>query len=317
MAERQSLLMAERLLEADVGVRVKVDGTEELGHVRWARRVKALALAVPDQSGLLISAVRAQMPNILKDRVGNSHATWEAFANAVCTVSLLDIEEAKEKEARLRRIEQSLQPPTPSLLSAFNRLALSTPNSATTTTQIPATPNIPRPRPPVSPGTPFIPSAPPRSPRTIFRSDDERLADAERNRLPHHPPTSEGLSKYKAQVVAWTAANPSGRPNEHRPYPLTPGTMPVGSGECWKCGLAGHRGDNDPGTNLVPDLEATWRRIAGGIYSRANASSTTSAVHAVGAIDEQTISWLTSDAYKDAIIAHYLEQQGNALGPST
>jgi hypothetical protein len=82
---------------------------EELGHVRWARRVRTPTLAVPDKSGLLISAIHAQMPTMLKDKVNNTYTTWEAFTTAVCNVSLLDIEEAKSKELRLCTIELTLQ----------------------------------------------------------------------------------------------------------------------------------------------------------------------------------------------------------------
>jgi hypothetical protein len=68
------------------------------------------------------------------------------------------------------------------------------------------------------------------------RPDPGWLADTLRNALPHHPTTPDGLSLYAAQVQAWAASHPNGKPNEHRPYPLTLGTAKVGSGECWKCG---------------------------------------------------------------------------------
>ena len=319
MAERQGLLMAELLQESDVGVRTKIDGTEELRHVRWAQWVRTLALAVPDKSGLLISAVRAQMPTVLKDKVNNTYTTWEAFTSAVCDISLLDIEEAKRKESRLRTIELTLQNSTSSLLSSFGRLNLSPPASNSAPVVPPPTPKSFAHHFPPAPGPPspnlFLPPAA-KTPRAVFRSDAERLVDAHRNRLPHHPATADGLLKYKAQVITWTTGNPSGKPNEYHPYPLTPGTAPVGSGECRKCGMLGHRGDSDPSTNLVPELEMIWRRIAGGIHSRANTAGTAAPVQMVGMADAQVLSWLMSDAYKEAIIAHYLEQQENDQGSS-
>ena len=68
---------------------------------------------------------------------------------------------------------------------------------------------------------------------------------------------------YQQQVTDWHAANPNGRSDEHRPYPLTLGTAPVATGECWKCGMADprHRGDECTG-QAVPDNERRWCMIA-------------------------------------------------------
>jgi hypothetical protein len=58
--------------------------------------------------------------------------------------------------------------------------------------------------------------------------------------LPHHPNTPAGLIAYRAQIAVWHTANPNRKPDEQHPYPLMPGTPPVGSRECWDCGLPGH-----------------------------------------------------------------------------
>ncbi|TFK21578.1 hypothetical protein FA15DRAFT_562588, partial [Coprinopsis marcescibilis] len=55
------------------------------------------------------------------------------------------------------------------------------------------------------------------------------------------PDTAAGKGQYAAQIDAWsTEHGPTRKPNEHRPYPLTPGTSPVASGECWTCGRPSH-----------------------------------------------------------------------------
>ncbi len=47
----------------------------------------------------------------------------------------------------------------------------------------------------------------------------------------------------------------------NRPFPLTPGTLPVGSFECWSCGKSGHMRQNCTGP-FVPDNEQRFRGIA-------------------------------------------------------
>ncbi|THU78918.1 hypothetical protein K435DRAFT_699077, partial [Dendrothele bispora CBS 962.96] len=42
---------------------------------------------------------------------------------------------------------------------------------------------------------------------------------------------------YQAQVATWEQQHGTGARVDHRkPFPLTPGTAPVCSGECFKCG---------------------------------------------------------------------------------
>lgn len=48
--EKQEELMGEVLKEEDVGVRLEVDGVDELGHVRWASKI--LRLTLPTFYGL-------------------------------------------------------------------------------------------------------------------------------------------------------------------------------------------------------------------------------------------------------------------------
>jgi hypothetical protein len=133
--EKQALLMAEVLKESEVGVQVQGDGVDELGHVRWANRVKALAKAIPDTNGLLVGAVRANLPAVLKEHIGGTFADWDSFTDAVCKVSLADIADSREKsqasERRLRRLESLVastqQSPTAPLCHALSRTTISAP----------------------------------------------------------------------------------------------------------------------------------------------------------------------------------------------
>ena len=113
-----------------------------------------------------------------------------------------------------------------------------------------------------------------------------RHQDLVRFALPHHPNTPDGLRAYQAQVVAWHTANPHSKPDEQHPYPLTPGTPPVGSRECWDCGQQDHR-QRAPvcaGT-VLPEPERDWRRIAGFITTAFNKECLAMAHNAVNFVN--------------------------------
>ena len=53
----------------------------------------------------------------------------------------------------------------------------------------------------------------------------------------HHANMAQGWASYKANKVEWLRINlEKWGLDETCPYPLTPGTQPVGQGECYKCG---------------------------------------------------------------------------------
>ena len=56
------------------------------------------------------------------------------------------------------------------------------------------------------------------------------------------PNTPEGRSNYQAALQAWEAIYPPAREVDFTtsPYPLTLGTAPLGSRECYTCGIQGH-----------------------------------------------------------------------------
>ena len=48
------------------------------------------------------------------------------------------------------------------------------------------------------------------------------------------------------------------------PYPLTPGTAPLGSRECYTCGVYGHIAkDHDPSIPPINTREQRWRAFVG------------------------------------------------------
>ena len=100
--------------------------------------------------------------------------------------------------------------------------------------------------------------------------------------------------------------------NETRPYPLTPGTVPVASGECWKCGHRAHH----PGPCAhppIPALETKWRSIAQTIRKRAEAAAVATVSVNLVADDSDTVHTYEADelAYLQQLI-----DQGKREGSS-
>ena len=96
-------------------------------------------------------------------------------------------------------------------------------------------------------------------------TDAQRLVDVRSKALPIQPDTATGRVAYEAQVAMWHSMHGSMTgPTKLRPYPLTPGSAPVASGECWTCGQPYHR-PVACSKAAVLELEIKWHRIAGSI----------------------------------------------------
>ena len=108
-AEKQAELEGEKIMEAKLGTKVKVNGMEMYAHVAWAHKVEKLAKAIPDNNNLLVVGCRRQLPPMLKVLVSISNDTWTAFCAAVHTIWPLAIKEEKERQDKQVRIEGELQ----------------------------------------------------------------------------------------------------------------------------------------------------------------------------------------------------------------
>jgi len=332
--QRRSRLRAEKLAKEDIGVIVMANGVEMTGQARWASKILALSALAEDPTGASIHSVRDGMPDIMKKLVKGTFGTWAAFCAAIKAISDDEIDNAIAEEKRISAVEdesrrlraqlQAQQSPTAPLRSAFSGF------------------NINRSRPPAAPplseaqffqsgtmgannimsgfqparGTAPVPAPPPaptpiqRAP--LFRANHLRHADLSANTkdMVHYPNTPEGQIAYEAQVLAWKAANPHKYKggDEYAPYPLTPGTLSVGTGECHSCGLRHPMGTPHLRAE-VDTFETNYRRIAGHIIrtSRNNppAPPKPANVQYVAAAPEYL-----------AYLSHYNEEQGNGDGPA-
>ncbi|KIJ89816.1 hypothetical protein K443DRAFT_32029, partial [Laccaria amethystina LaAM-08-1] len=249
-AEKQAELEGEKITEAELGTKVRVNGTETYAHIAWANKVEKLARAVPDNNNLLVVGCRRQLPPTLKALVSSSHDMWTSFCTAVRAIRPLDIEEEKERQDKQTRIEGELQRPQ--------------------------------------------------------RTDTEKLALIARI-PPPQPNTPAGWAAYEADLAAWIRTS-YGRPaHEGRPHPLTPGTSPVASGECFSCGHTGHPSAACTTNRKVPEGERAWRQKANSIRAGANAASRASN-SSVNLVEEDNV-FVSRDEYDAAVIARYLADQ--------
>lgn len=251
-AEKQALLDETILKPSDLGKRVaaSLGAEEELSHVVWADKVERLSSDIPDTNNLLVTSTRKKLPKALLKLVGPKPMTWKQFADAVREISIEELMEKVEEERESVRYTP-IMPNTPSkaLGSAFQNINLTQQPQSNQAGQYQPRQAPPQPRTPLGTFTERLPH--------------ERLADVLSKALPLQPNNPEGHVIYNNQITVWqTTYGQSGKgPTESRPYPLTPGTVPVASGECWKCGTRAHHPAACP-TPPVPVLETKWRSIA-------------------------------------------------------
>ena len=307
-AEKQAELEGEKITEAELGTKVKVNGTEVYSHVAWANKIEKLAKAIPDNNNLLVVGCRRQLPPTLKALVSSSHDTWTAFCGAVRAIRPLDIEEEKEKQDKQARIEGELQrvrqqqrqpPQTPSsaLGQAFRNFSVGP---------------IPQPRFQQGPSNT---QGQPQQYRGPQRTDAEKLTIIARIPPPQQD-TAAGWAAYEAEITAWNRNSYGRAAHESRPYPLTPGTSPVACGECFSCGKTGHPSATCTTNRRIPEAERAWRQKANSIRAGANAAARTNSPN-VNLVAEDNV-FVSREQYDAEVIARYLasQDQGNEEGPS-
>ena len=262
-AEKQALLDETILKISDLGKRIaaSVGAEEELSHIVWADKVERLAGDIPDTNNLLVVSTRKKLLKPIVKLIGLKAMMWKELTDAVRGITLEELMEKLEEERDLIRYALASRATAPNTPSK----ALGTALQSISITQQPTR---------LFPTNPYHQTETnPRTPFTAERPAHKHLSDVLTKALPLHPKNTDGIAQYNAQIIFWQSTyGQSGKgPNESRPYPLTPGTVPVASGECWKCGQRTHH-PSPCSAPFIPALETKWRSIAQTIRKRAEAA---------------------------------------------
>jgi hypothetical protein len=329
--EKRADLDATLLTYAELKKKTKVGGIEEYTHVVWANKMEKLARDLPDPTNLLVPSTRKKLPSAINDIIGVRSMTWAQLCAAVRDITGDELEAQLEKERKQTRIEEQIAaltskrpPDTPSkaLGTAFRNLNTGPIPQPQFNIPQPQFYKMPNPGPAAPQSTAYTQSrATYKTPQFQPRATADRLVDVYRFALPIHPNTPEGRTLHQAQVATYMATNGSKNPHETRQYPLSPGTAPAGSGECWTCGYPKHHPSPCEQPQL-PALESAWRRIAGTIYSAAlREGADIASVHLIDEAylmtEEEFEASVNSDRIALSLARARMEAQGKGQGSST
>jgi hypothetical protein len=233
--EQQEELLSMVLDPLAVGVRVEEDGILEWGHMRWACKVAELGAHVNKDSAL-ITQVLKNIPDILLLQLGPKRETWAELVQAMKDIPTANMGSMRHEGDCIASLEAGLiaanttiaslqQMPTRGLTAAFSGLAAASPVRSHAN---PVRCNLfPAPNTAVKPALHYHP-------------DQERLQMIRAVPVTIQARTMAGQAAYMQQMAAYMQAHGMGKPSEDRPYPLSPGAVTVGLGECHQCGQLGH-----------------------------------------------------------------------------
>jgi len=306
----------------DLGKKEKTAGREVYSHIVWADKMATIVKGAKiETTTTYIGHVRKELPKPLREKVGAGHNDWASFLKAVRDVDLDHIREGaetwrKEKDEqealkkRVQQLEKLTTTPTAPLRHQMTTFSIGNPSPGPTQ----------QPQQIVTVLTnPFTSNTGGR--RNLFQtsqtgtvpqntSSRPPATQADRTALlaclqkyPHHPDMESGRLAHRAQQADWAKTHGPGTfVTESTPYPLRPGALPVGSGECFTCGFTGHMGRRDGstcgGNRALHQHEQTWRAICSRILRQTRNVANIQLV----AVDDYGTSWQ--------------EVQGNENGPS-
>jgi hypothetical protein len=309
-----------KLKMEDLGKKEKTAGREVYSHIVWADKMASIVKGAKiEGTTTYIGHVRKELPKSLREKVGAGHTDWSDFLKAVRDVDVDHIrdeadiwrKEQEEKEAlrkRIQQLEKLTTSPTAPLrqqMSTFNvgSTAINPAQQPRQATAVAANPFTS-----TSGGRGNLFQTPqtgnftqnPRPPATLA---DRTALLARLKQFPHHPDTESGRQAHRAQQADWVKTHGTSTfVTESTPYPLRPGTLPVGSGECFTCGFSGHLGRRDGstcgGNRALHPHEQTWRAICSRILRQTRSIANVQLVE----VDDYGTTWQ--------------EIQGNEEGPS-
>jgi len=286
-----------RLPVDELGKKERYAGEEVWSHVAFAEKALSLARqAKINTSSNSIWKVRDELPEIIRQKVKETYTTWDDFCAAIKDIDTSHIRDGvrkhqKEKEekervesmiASLRQAQQQQQrrqPPPAVPLSPMSNAsnAMQSMNIRNTRT-VPATTTNAAPRVTTANTNPFANSGGGQG--NLFRQPPPPITSADRDALqlslayyPLQPNTADGNRAWLGQLRDWRTKHGEGPITAATGFPLRPGGAAAGSGECFGCGMVGHRRDSGMcTTEPINNRERTFRTICGRILRAAPAA---------------------------------------------
>lgn len=315
--EYEEEIMGLGLKMEDLGKKEKTAGREIYSHIAWADKMATIVKGAKiETTTTYIGHVRKDLPKLLREKVGAGHTDWTTFLQAVRDVDIDHIRDGvsiwkKEQEEqsalkkRIQQLEKLTASPTAPLRHQMTTFSIGNPQ------QSPSQPQRQSSTPSGDPfsgtsggsGNLFFPKNTSQGTRPPASLADRTTLLECLKKYPHHPDTDAGRKAHQAQQAEWARTHGANTfVTESTPYPLRPGTLPVGSGECFTCGLGGHMGRRDgstcSGNRALHPHEQNWRAICARILRQTRAIANVRLV----TVDDYGTTW------QDA--------QGNEDGPS-
>ncbi|KAJ6461519.1 hypothetical protein C8R47DRAFT_1159533 [Mycena vitilis] len=250
---------------------VDVGGRDVYTHVAFATRlleIAQLAEIAATASGIWQS--RDALPEVLRDRVPATHTNWKAYTDAIKAVDRVGLRESVVKARKRQELERTVAdlrrgapsaPLTPvsKMATQLARATLTTPRAATA----PAPARAPAPTNPFGGGggrgnLVFAPPEMTEEGRAQLRLIVQGLTGSMLQ------DDQAGREEYRRRLASWNRVHGDRRVLlERTGYPLSPGTAPPLSGECYTCGrvtVPWHRRP-DCAADPVPTKESTFRSL--------------------------------------------------------
>jgi hypothetical protein len=318
--EYEDEITGTKLKMEDLAKKEKTAGREVYSHIVWADKMATVVKGAKlETSTTYIGHVRKELPKLLREKIGAGHTDWTAFLKAVRDVDIdhirdgVDIwkreqEEQNALKTRIQQLEKLTASPTAPIRHQMTTFGIGSPSPSHTSQQTVSTSADPFTGTSGGRGNLFHtrPSGTPsqnNSQRPPATQADRAALLICLQKYPHHPDSDAGRQAHRAQQADWAKTHGlNAVVTESTPYPLRPGTLPVGSGECFTCGFSGHMGRRDGSTcggNRALHLhEQAWRAICSRIFRQTRNAA--------------NIQLVTLDDYGSS----WQEVQGNEDGPT-
>ncbi|KAJ7159801.1 hypothetical protein C8R43DRAFT_1124170 [Mycena crocata] len=257
-----------RISLAELGTTVKVGGADVFAHVHFASRLLEVAtLAGIETTASGIWQSRDALPEVLREKVPSTQASWTTYTNAIKSVDRAHIREGVAKARKAQDLERTVSdlkarspPLTPvsKIAVQMSRAALATPRSASAPAHAQVSVEADAFGGGGGGGNLFTPPEMTDEGRAHLRKIVERLtASMLRDDI-------AGRTEYDRRINGFTAVHGTRKVLlERTGYPLRPGTAPPLSGECFVCGKVTtpwHGAATCPGPR-VPPREKIFRGL--------------------------------------------------------